>query len=157
MDLYYVCFRYKAAYTLKKNLHVIWNKFLYKIFKSRWFCDYKNYYRETGSLPVTSKYILANSEDEAKEIAYAKEEYYEYLKNTKDYMYADKFIGLIERTKYNHIETDYDKIWIEATKLELPMSGQVFIDIAKRIDKKYFHDFLRLCVEYKNKEGDNYK
>lgn len=155
MDLYYVCFKYKATYKLKKNLHVIWNNFLYKIFKSRWFCDnYKNYYRETGSLPVASKYILANSEDEAKKIAYAEEEYYEYLKNTKDYMYADKFVGLIECVTYKHIETDYDKIWIEAKKVDLPMSGNEFINIAKRIDKKYFHDFLRLCVEYKDKEGD---
>lgn len=155
MDLYYVRFRYRARYKLKKNLRVIWNNFLFKIFKSYWFCGkYKNYYQETYSIPGTYRYILANSEDEAKEIAYTKEENYEYLKNAKDSMYVDKLVGFNECALYKHIETDYDKIWIEATKINLPISGQAFVDIAKRIDKKYFHDFLRLCVEYKNKEGD---
>ena len=155
MDLYYVRFRYRARYKLKKNLRVIWNNFLFKIFKSYWFFgNYKNYYQETYSIPVSYRYILANSEDEAKEIAYTKEEDYEYLKIAKDSMYVDKFVGFNERALYKHIETDYDKIWIEATKIELPISGYEFVYIAKRIDKKYFHNFLRLCVEYKGDKLD---
>lgn len=144
MNLYCVYFRYKARYKLKKNLIIIFNKLLSK---SCWFYeDYKKYREIERIIYSTTKYVIANSEEEAEEVAYTTAEDSEYFKIAKDYMYSSKWC---KKATYKYIKSNCDQIWVEAKKVNLPISGEEFIIIANHIDRKYFHDFLKLCVEYK--------
>lgn len=148
MNLYSVCFGYKAEYKLVRHM-TVFDDILYKIFGYK--SLYDNDMRISGEKVYESlKYVLANSYDEARKIAYTEEEYDYYSRFSRDEMMRNKYYS--SDGYYKYIKSNHEQISVDAIKIRFPLPGSRFINIARQIDREYFHDFLRLCIEYRNDE-----